>query len=121
MVSYGLHNSTQSYGGGVVVIYRYESKPCFLPIYDGIGERGHVYICNDQSGHRLILSKKNIVKNANFRPDGKSFTITPLNQATINSVYCRSMQSGTIFILGNDVKTWRRFTPQNVVNANPTT
>ena len=62
MVSYGLHNSTQSYGGGVVVIYRYESKPC-----DGIGERGHVYICNDQSGHRLILSKKNIVKNVLFK------------------------------------------------------
>lgn len=40
----------------------------------------------------------------NFRPDGKSFTITPLNQATISSVYCRSMQSGTIFILNFDVE-----------------
>lgn len=31
------------------------------------------------------------------------------------SVYIRTFRDG------NDVKTWRRFTPQNVVNANPTT
>lgn len=37
------------------------------------------------------------------------------NNDSALSVYIRTYRDG------NDVKTWRRFTPQNVVNANPIT
>lgn len=48
-VSYGTKNQTQAYGGGTVVIPIVENKPCFLPIYNGVGTTplGIIYIFND--------------------------------------------------------------------------
>ena len=46
LVSYGVKNDTQAYGGGTVVLAVGESKPCFLPCYEQNNIIGIAYIYN---------------------------------------------------------------------------
>lgn len=54
-ISYGLKNNSQAYGGGTVVIYIGEHKPCFLPVYNqNAALVGVIYIYNDANNNRIL-------------------------------------------------------------------
>lgn len=62
-MSYGLKNNIQAYGGGTVLLNPGESKPCQLPAYDANNAlMGIVYIFNDPTNQRLVLSKNAITQ-----------------------------------------------------------
>ena len=58
MISYGRKNGTQSYGGGTVIINRFENKPCYLPVYEADGFKGVAYIWNDTGKNRIGIQCK---------------------------------------------------------------